>query len=70
MNILTRKIRNKGYSLLEFCEACGISLRSYRRYEDVEHDMHDKLVKLIDALPTRLNGCKWKLNSIKLPEDK
>lgn len=54
MNILTRKIRNKGYSLLEFCELHYISLRSYRRYEDSGHDRHGKLVKWVDELELKL----------------
>ena len=32
MNNLTRKIRNKGYTLLEFCHAIGYSLRWYREH--------------------------------------
>ena len=33
MNKTTHAIRNKGYSLKEFCELNLISLRTYRRYE-------------------------------------
>lgn len=50
MNILTRKIRNKGYSLEEFCDGELISLRTYRRWEKEDHDKHLWLVHLTDKL--------------------
>jgi hypothetical protein len=50
MNKLTKKIKNKGYSLTEFCDNHLISLRSYRRYENENHNGHVKLVDWIDKL--------------------
>jgi len=44
MNKLTRKIRDKGYSLDEFCKANSISLRTYRRHEKENHPKHADLV--------------------------
>ena len=32
MNKLTRKIRNKGYTLQQFCDSIGYSLRWYRTH--------------------------------------
>jgi len=55
MNILTRKIRNKGYSLLEFCEVYYISLRTYRRYEKADNDNHEVLVDWVDSLKDKQN---------------
>ena len=70
MNKLTRKIRNKGYTLNEFCHAIGYSLRWYREHASKDNKQNEFLVRLVDALPTRMNGCKWKLDSIKLSKDK
>ena len=50
MNILTRKIRTKGYSLLEFCEVYDIALRTYRAREKESHPKHGLLVEQIDEL--------------------
>jgi hypothetical protein len=44
MNILTRKIRNKGYSLQEFCDLHLMSLRTYRRWEKEDIKYHSGLV--------------------------
>ena len=58
MNILTRKIRNKGYSLLEFCDGELISLRTYRRWEKEDHDKHLWLIHLTDKLEQRHSGVR------------
>ena len=50
MNPLTRKIRNKGYTLLEFCEAIGFSLRWYRTHEWSSGKKHVELKQMIDEL--------------------
>jgi hypothetical protein len=50
MNVLTRKIRNKGYSLDEFCKLHDIALRTYRRREHESHPKHEMLVSQIDEL--------------------
>jgi len=50
MNPLTRKIRNKGYTLLEFCEAIGFSLRWYRTHEVKCSARHGELKQMIDEL--------------------
>ena len=52
MNKLTRKIKDKGYSLPEFCFAHGISLRTYRSYENTSNKNHEKLNKWINDLPS------------------
>ena len=48
MNILTRKIKDKGYSLPEFCDKNLISLRTYRRWEKPDHVSHEKLKQMIE----------------------
>jgi transcriptional regulator with XRE-family HTH domain len=50
MNILTKMIRNKGYTLTQFCDVSLISLRTYRRWEKNSHAMHDRLISKIDEL--------------------
>lgn len=50
MNILTRKIKNEGYSLSEFCENNLISLRTYRRWEKEENKNHNLLVAMVEGL--------------------
>ena len=50
MNVLTRKIRTKGYSLNEFCKIHDIALRTYRRREDESHPKHEMLVNQINEL--------------------
>ena len=50
MNILTKKIKNKGYSLTEFCDANLMSLRTYRRYEKESNANHAMLNRLISEL--------------------
>ena len=55
MNILTRKIKDKGYSLTEFCDNHRISLRSYRTYEKEDHKLHNMLCMWVDNL-RRINN--------------
>ncbi len=50
MNVLTKQIKKKGYSLTEFCEMHLMSLRSYRRWEKKCHANYDVLVAYIDLL--------------------
>ena len=50
MNIATQKIRDKGYSLTEFCKLHRICLRTYRAYEKVTHVKYTALNKWIDEL--------------------
>ena len=50
MNVLTRKIRNKGYSLDQFCKLHDIALRTYRRREHESHAKHQELVGQVDEL--------------------
>ncbi len=53
MNVLTRKIRNKGYSLNEFCKLQDIALRTYRRREDEGHSKHEVLVNQVNELESK-----------------
>ena len=53
MNKLTRKIRNKGYTLLEFCEAIGYSLRWYREHVNKSNEQNDLIVDEIDKLEVK-----------------
>ena len=50
MNPLTRKIRNKGYTLKQFLEKIGFSLRWYRTHEIKGAARHDELNNMIDNL--------------------
>jgi len=69
MITLTRKIRSKGYTLLEFCEAIGYSLRWYREHANKDTKQNKLIARYVEALPEVLiKG--WKLESVKLPEDK
>jgi hypothetical protein len=45
MNPLTRKIRNKGYTLLEFCEHIGYSLRWYREHCNKEQAKQNEMIQ-------------------------
>jgi hypothetical protein len=53
MNPLTRKIRNKGYTLKQFCEKIGYSLRWYRTHEIKGASRHDELNNMIDNLESK-----------------
>jgi hypothetical protein len=50
MNTTTRKIRNKGYTLKEFCDKWQISLRTYRRWEKLDSQFNSVLNEWIDAI--------------------
>lgn len=56
MNKLTRDIKDKGYSLTEFCREANISLRTYRTYEKEDHKLHNALLVLIYKLKDKDNG--------------
>jgi hypothetical protein len=53
MNRLTRKIRNKGYTLLEFCEVIGYSLRWYREHVNKSNKQNDLINEEIDKLEVK-----------------
>ena len=53
MNILTKMIRDKGYTLVQFCDASLISLRTYRRWEKNSHAMHERLISKINELESK-----------------
>jgi hypothetical protein len=54
MNPLTRKIRNKGYTLLDFCVKIGYSLRWYREYCGKEEAKQNEMIqKMIDELESK-----------------
>tara|TARA_R110000851_G_scaffold160243_2_gene303483 strand:- start:1557 stop:1721 length:165 start_codon:yes stop_codon:yes gene_type:complete len=53
MNVLTKKIKNKGYSLTEFCDENLISLRTYRRWENESNKNYKVLNRLIDELENK-----------------
>ena len=53
MNVLTRKIRNKGYSLSEFLIVIGFSLRWYREHEKPGAGKYDFLVGKMDELESK-----------------
>ena len=69
MNKLTRKIRNKGYTLNEFCHAIGYSLRWYREHASKDNKQNELIAMYVEALPEMLIK-EFKLNSITLPDDK
>jgi len=50
MNKLTRRIKDKGYSLPEFCKAIGFSLRWYREHEKKDNEQNKLIVNKIDEL--------------------
>ena len=53
MKKLTRKIRNKGYTLLEFCEIIGYSLRWYREHATKDNKQNRKIVDEIEKLENK-----------------
>ena len=53
MNALTRKIRDKGYTLLEFCEIIGYSLRWYREHAVKDNKQNAKIVNEINQLENK-----------------
>jgi len=54
MNTLTRKIKNKGYNLNEFCKLQDIALRTYRAREKPSHPKHETLVSQVNELEDKL----------------
>ena len=54
MNKLTRKIKDKGYSLTEFCKLIGFSLRWYRTHEKAGAKRYDLLSFMVDELESKL----------------
>jgi hypothetical protein len=53
MNKLTRKIKDKGYSLPEFCKEIGYSLRWYRDHEKKDNKQNKKIVDKINELESK-----------------
>lgn len=53
MNKLTRQIKNKGYTLTEFCEHIGYSLRWYRTHEKPDSSKHDVLLSKVNELESK-----------------
>ena len=53
MNKLTRKIRNKGYTLLEFCDHIGYSLRWYREHASKDNKQNKLINEAVDVLPVK-----------------
>ena len=49
----TRKIRNKGYTLLEFCEVIGYSLRWYRTHVNKSNKQNDLINEEIEKLNSK-----------------
>lgn len=54
MNKLTRKIRNKGYTLLEFCKVIGYSLRWYREHCNKDNKQNRLINAEIDKLKEKI----------------
>ena len=53
MNKLTRRIKDKGYSLPEFCKEIGFSLRWYRQHENKTNKQNELIVTKIDELESK-----------------
>lgn len=53
MNKLTRKIRNKGYTLLEFCEVINYSLRWYRTHTNKDNKQNELIKQKIEELEVK-----------------
>lgn len=45
MNKNTRDIRNKGYTLLEFCEKISRSMRWYREHCNKEQNKQNQMIR-------------------------
>lgn len=61
MNILTERIRAKGYTLTEFLKLINKSLSTYRQYEhldkldnDADFERHYFFIRKIDDLESKL----------------
>lgn len=53
MNKLTRKIRNKGYTLSEFCEVIDYSLRWYRTHANKDNKQNELIKQKIEELEVK-----------------
>ena len=53
MNSTTQKIKSKGYRLTQFLDKVGISLRTYRRWEEESNANHAMLNRLINELESK-----------------
>ena len=53
MNVLTRKLRDKGYSLDEYCKLIGQCLKWHRMHEREGSTHHDKIVSFINELESK-----------------
>lgn len=53
MNSRTRKIRDKGYTLLEFCECIGYSLRWYREHANKDNSQSELIDNEIEELEVK-----------------
>ena len=53
MNPVTRKIRDKGYNLGEFCKLIGYSLRWYREYANTDTKQGDKINEFVSNVKPR-----------------
>jgi hypothetical protein len=58
MNRLTRQIKDKGYSLPEFCKIICFSLRWYRTHERADNFQNEHIRDAIARLPTIDKGSK------------
>ena len=50
MNPVTRRIRDKGYTLNEFCKVIGYSLRWYREHANKESKQGSQIDELVDNI--------------------
>ncbi len=55
MNPVTRKIRNKGYTLNEFCELIGYSLRWYRTHANKDSKQGKQINNFVCELKEQNN---------------
>jgi len=55
MNKLTRKIRNKGYTLNEFCDHIGQCMRWYSVHKNLDNKQNELINKYVDDLPAMGN---------------
>lgn len=53
MNKLTRKIRDKGYTLIEFCQHIGYSIRWYREHCSKDNKQNELIKSEIDRLEVK-----------------
>ena len=60
MNRLTRQIKDKGYSLPEFCKVIGFSLRWYRTHERKDNKQNAKIRDAINNLGVNQSLTKFR----------